>query len=168
MAYSGLTAFGYEMVLTNVPELVLALVSALVQLVFYAFVLGTLFHYLVRTDENTVAFKVLLKAVDEFALERKLPPALTVRITAHFRFQHSKQSSATANIFAQMPRTLQTEVASEQYSREMTSTWVFFGCTPQVRRARARASAGAGAGAGEGERVRSPAPITNHPSRITP
>jgi ankyrin repeat protein len=96
-----------------------------------AFVLGTLFHYLVRTDENTVAFKVLLKAVEEFGLERRLPATLMARITTHFRFQHSKQSSATARIFAQMPRTLQMEVASEQYAREMQATWVFFNCTPQ-------------------------------------
>ena len=96
------------MILTHIDEAVLALAISFLQIVFYAYVLGTLFHYLVRTDENTVAYKSLIKAVEEFALERKLPAPLVGRIITHFRFQHSKQSSATDRIFAQMPRTLQT------------------------------------------------------------
>lgn len=96
-----------QMVLTNVDEVVLAFALSLAQIVFYSYVLGTLFHYLVRTDENTVAFKGLIKAVEEFAVDRSLPAPLVSRIVAHFRFQHSKQSSATDRIFAQMPKTLQ-------------------------------------------------------------
>ncbi|KAG8459689.1 hypothetical protein KFE25_003141 [Diacronema lutheri] len=131
MSYAGLAGLGYEILFTRVGEMLLVMLVALAQIVFYAFVLGTLFNYLVRTDENTVAFKSLLKAVDEFALERKLPAPLVGRIVTHFRFQHSKQSSATDRIFAQMPRTLQTEVASAQYAREVGATWVFHGVTPQ-------------------------------------
>lgn len=84
-----------------------------------------------RTDENTVNYKALLKACDEFATERKLSPALAAKVSEHYRFQNSKRSSSTDRIFGQLPRTLQTEVSVEQYRREMDSTWAFFGSTPQ-------------------------------------
>jgi hypothetical protein len=58
---------------------------------YYAYILGTLFQSLVRTDENTVNFKALIKASDQFAMERKLPIALAGKIREYLRFQHSKQ-----------------------------------------------------------------------------
>ena len=132
MSYAGLCGLGYsDLTLTREIEIILATVVTLLHTIFYAYVLGTLFHYLVRTDENTVNFKALLKACDGFATERKLPPALAAKVSEHYRFQHSKQSSSTDRIFAQMPRTLQTEVATEQYRREIGATWAFFGCVPQ-------------------------------------
>jgi hypothetical protein len=132
MSWSGLSGLGYtNLVLTQATEIALAVVVALAHTIFYAFVLGTLFHYLVRTDENTVNYKALLKACDQFIVERRLPAALGARIIAHYSFQHSKQSSSTVRIFEQMPRTLQTEVASEQYRKELDNTWCFFGCSDQ-------------------------------------
>lgn len=68
MAWSGVASMGYGSIsLVKQQEIWFGCVIILVQIVFYAFVLGTLFHYLVRTDENTVKFKELLKAVDEYA-----------------------------------------------------------------------------------------------------
>ncbi|KAG8464917.1 hypothetical protein KFE25_012280 [Diacronema lutheri] len=80
MSYAGLCGLGYsDLTLTREIEIILATVVTLLHTIFYAYVLGTLFHYLVRTDENTVNFKALLKACDGFATERKLPPALAAK-----------------------------------------------------------------------------------------
>jgi CRP-like cAMP-binding protein len=94
-------------------------------------VLGTLFHYLVRVDENTVRFKELLKAVESYTRSNRLPPAVASRIRAHFEFQHRHSSSSTNSVFEQLPPSLRTQVASEQYLKEMQATWVFHACTPQ-------------------------------------
>ena len=132
MSFGGLSGLGYpDLHLTRESEILLATGTMLLHTVFYAFVLGTLFHYFARTDENEVHFKTLLKACEGFCEDRKLPPALAASVTAHYRFQQRKQSSSTDRIFAQMPRTLQMEVSIEQYRREMDGTWAFFGCVPQ-------------------------------------
>lgn len=110
--------------------MILSTVVSLMHTVFYAYVLGTLFHYLVRQDENTVNFRALVKACDEFASERKLPPAIAAKVDDHYRFQNAKSSSSTEKIFGHLTRALQTEVAVEQYQRELESTWAFFGATP--------------------------------------
>ena len=47
--------------------MLLVMLVALAQIVFYAFVLGTLFNYLVRTDENTGARSALAAARGAFA-----------------------------------------------------------------------------------------------------
>lgn len=106
MSWSGMTAMGYAMTLASMEDLIFAIVVCAVQVVFYAFVLGTLFHYLVRTDENTAHFKELLKALDQYSSKRSLPPRLAARIHAYFQFQHKKRASGADKIFAQVrPRT---------------------------------------------------------------
>lgn len=50
--------------------------------VFYAFVLGTLLHYLVRTDESTVHFNELMKAVDDYVTVGRRSPRGFVRACA--------------------------------------------------------------------------------------
>ena len=115
--------------LTRYSEVVLAIAVAIIQILFYAFVLGTLFHYLVRQDENSAQFKALMKAVDNFVQEHALPPPLADKIVEHYRFLHRKQSATTDRIFAQMPHRLQSEVQSVQYSGEMRATWMFASCS---------------------------------------
>jgi len=132
MAWAGLTSMGYgTLVITTQQEAVFAAFVAALQMVFYAFVLGTLFHYLVRTDVATVHFNELMKAVDEFVKKRRLPKDLSARIRAHFVFQKKKQASGTDKIVAQMPPSMRTEAAVEQYMRQMTASWVFWSCNPQ-------------------------------------
>ncbi|KAG8469193.1 hypothetical protein KFE25_007711 [Diacronema lutheri] len=132
MSWGGLTSMGYAtLVITTQQEIIFAAIVAMVQMVFYAFVLGTLLHYLVRTNESTVHFNELMKAVDEYVSARKLPPELCGKIRAHYAFQHRKQAAGTDRIFAQMPLSMRTEVAVAQHDRQMHATWVFWNCTPQ-------------------------------------
>ena len=132
MAWSGVASMGYgSITLVKQSEIWFGCLIILVQIVFYAFVLGTLFHYLVRTDENTVKFKELLKAVEEYAVRRRLPPTVARKMLAHFEFQHRKQSSGTEAIFLQLPLSLRLRVASARYHAQIEHAWVFLGCNAQ-------------------------------------
>ena len=93
--------------------------------------LGTLFHYLVRTDERTVRFNELIKAVEEYATRRRLPPAVGRKMIAHFEFQHRKQSSGTEAVFQQLPLSLRLRVAGARYHDRVSRAWVLYGSSPQ-------------------------------------
>lgn len=63
MALCGLSGIGYgKIVLSREVEKLLAIIISCIAILMSAYVLGTLFQHLMRTDENTVAFKALLKA----------------------------------------------------------------------------------------------------------
>mmetsp|Transcript_10944 Transcript_10944/g.32500 ORF Transcript_10944/g.32500 Transcript_10944/m.32500 type:complete len:2648 (+) Transcript_10944:3-7946(+) len=132
MSWSGMTALGYgKFQLLKRQELIFAIAISCAQIVFYAFVLGTLFHYLVRVDENTAQFKELLKALEGYCEKREFPVPLARKIRKHFEFQHQKQASGTQSIFAQMPMSLKVRVASARFFRQVQSTWIFAGCNMQ-------------------------------------
>jgi CRP-like cAMP-binding protein len=132
MSWSGVTSTGYgSITLVTQPEIWFGCLIILVQIVFYAFVLGTLFHYLVRTDENTVKFKEIIKAVEEYGVKRHLPPTVARKMHAHFEFQHRKHASSTEVVFQQLPLSLRLRVASAQYKRVVEVTWIFGRCNSQ-------------------------------------
>jgi hyperpolarization activated cyclic nucleotide-gated potassium channel 4 len=132
MSWAGLSGLGYlDIVLAKRQDIALAVVVTLTHIMSFATVFGTFFHFIVRADENTLNQKALLKAIDQFSADRRLPAELSARIVAHYSFQHSKQSSSTVQMFEQLPRSLRTEVASEQYRTELDNTSAFYGCSGQ-------------------------------------
>lgn len=75
MALSGLSGIGYsDITLTRRVEMLLSVAVSCAAILMSAFVLGTLFQYLMRTDENTVTFKALIKV-----RHRTAPRACAVR-----------------------------------------------------------------------------------------
>lgn len=132
-AWLGLTSNGYaDIKLAGSESILFCIAVMLVQVVFYAFVLGTLFHFLVRTDDSTAKFKDLLKAVGDICAKHELPKSVSDKVRAYYVFQHSKQASGTFSIFNQLPVTLKVKVASAQYFRHVAHAWVFRGCNVQL------------------------------------
>jgi len=130
LSWAGLATVGYGNLLVYThSEMILAAIVSAVAIAYYSFTLGTLFHYIARKDSSLLHYEELMRAVDMYAIERNLPLELTARLKAHFNFQHRKVSDA--GVSGQMPLSLRTEVAVEQYSRHVSAAWVFFGASPQ-------------------------------------
>ncbi|KAJ1619298.1 hypothetical protein T492DRAFT_848657 [Pavlovales sp. CCMP2436] len=114
MAWSGLTAMGYAMNLVTMDELLFAIIVAAMQIAFNAFVLGTLFHYLVRTDENTASFKELLKALEQGKPFHVPFTSILIRNLLIHQKQTLRQHDT---IFSQMPLTLKMPVTLKILSK---------------------------------------------------
>lgn len=64
-------------------------------------------------------------------MRRRLPPSVARKMSAHFDFQHRKQSSGTEAVFLQLPLSLRLRVASARYYRQIEHAWIFHGCNAQ-------------------------------------
>jgi ankyrin repeat protein len=86
---------------------------------------------LVRADENTVRFKALLKAVEEYATRRNLPPDASRKMLGYFEFQHKKRASGSEAVFQQMPLSLRLRIATARYYKLVERARIFYQCNPQ-------------------------------------
>ena len=86
--------------------------SFLLQVSFYAYILGTLFSYVVKKDEKAEAYRKSMTALDYFCKNHKLPAALTERCTKYVTFQlkNSKQDD-NADIVHNLPLSLLSKVS---------------------------------------------------------
>lgn len=126
MAFSGVTAMGYgSIVVVHEAELAYAIGVCFIQVVFYAYVLGTLFTHLIRVDENTVLHRERVLEVANYAKARGLPLELRRAMEAEFNFQHAKSISRISQVNALLPSSLRSEVASKQYHERVAQAWVF-------------------------------------------
>eukprot|EP00736_Rhodelphis_marinus_P008001 Rmarinus@m.3149 len=115
--FNGLTNLGYQGILpSNAGEVVYGVFVMFLQVIFYAYILGTIFHYLIRKDEDMERRARELKAIESYAIEHHLPENLYARLKTYFSFQHQKQSSSTVSVMKKVPQALQMKIASHLYS----------------------------------------------------
>ncbi|GMH40854.1 hypothetical protein BSKO_08758 [Bryopsis sp. KO-2023] len=120
MLYKGfncLTNLGYDSYIPQRPEeFILQILVINVQIVMAAYILGTLFHYLVKTDAMAEAFRLQLRALNSYCQHRNLPSNLRDRLRKYFEFQHEKVIGDDSKILKALPASLKMKVAEHDYS----------------------------------------------------
>eukprot|EP00854_Cymbomonas_tetramitiformis_P001693 gene1693-2348_t len=75
---STLSSTGYEQAVPKrMPEMAASILVLFIALVMEAYVIGTLFHYLVKKDPDVEAFQKRLQRLEDYAAIRQLPRELT-------------------------------------------------------------------------------------------
>ena len=74
--FNSLTNMGYEMTdPQRLEEIVLCILVVFLQIVLEAYILGTLFHYIVKKDQAVEAFRRRLVMLEDYGAKRDLPMA---------------------------------------------------------------------------------------------
>jgi hypothetical protein len=109
--FSALTNMGYE---DEVPmrydEMVMSLVAQNAKVVLDAYILGTLFHYLVKKDPEVEAAKALMSALDVYCHERSLPSSLHEKMRDYLRFQQQHSTAAADHVIKVQTKPVQQNV----------------------------------------------------------
>lgn len=79
-------------------EIVLALICQNVKIVMDAYVLGTLFHYLVKKDPEIEMKRQLMAAMNLYCQERRLPAQLQDKIESYFKFQQQHSTTVSDRV----------------------------------------------------------------------
>lgn len=94
-----LTNVGYEVAVPERwEELILSLFSQNIKVIIDAYILGTLFHYLVKKDPEVEAARDLMAGLNLYCKERSLPSELTRKMEAHLLFQQRKSSVISTSV----------------------------------------------------------------------
>ena len=92
--FSVLTNVGYE---ASVPEradeMVLSVFAQNIKVIIDAYILGTLFHYIVKRDPQLEALKELMDALKKYCVQRNLGSDLHHRMADYLRFQQKRSTS---------------------------------------------------------------------------
>lgn len=79
-------------------EIVLALLCQNIKIVMDAYVLGTLFHYLVKQDPEIEMNRQLMNSMTLYCQERCLPAQLRDKIEEYFKFQQQHSNAVTDQV----------------------------------------------------------------------
>jgi hypothetical protein len=94
-----LTNLGYE---EDVPqrysEIAVSLVAQNLKVIIDAYILGTLFHYLVKTDPEKEESKEVMKALQIYCTDRGLPGALHSKMRSYLQFQQTHSTAVADNV----------------------------------------------------------------------
>ena len=97
--FSMITNLAYE---EEVPlilnEVIIGLASQNLKVVIDAYILGTLFHYLVKKDPEEEASQELMRALKVYCDERDLPTSLHEKMQDYLRFQQQHSTSVTDHV----------------------------------------------------------------------
>eukprot|EP00899_Mesostigma_viride_P007210 jgi/Mesvir1/16490/Mv10045-RA.1 len=113
--FLAMASLGFGPIHATSYEMVFAIIVLFVQVVVYAYILGTIQHYLVRKDPAAEAQRKQLMALDAYCVSRKLPPELCRRMHEYFMFQFSKRKGDLNQITKALPAVLQVRVAAARY-----------------------------------------------------
>lgn len=129
--FYSMTAFGYTTIPNNDSECIYAILLCIAQLVYSAYILGTLFHYVVKNDNRVETFRKRMKAVETYAESRKLPTELASRMKRYFSFAMNKADSSHDRILSRMPSSLVMKIARWQHLKLVQGSHVFDGVPEQ-------------------------------------
>ena len=97
--FSVLTTLGYEVTVPErESEVVLSFVTQNIKIIIEAYILGTLFHYLVKKDPELEAARDLMGGLQQYCLDRALPGDLTSKMEAYLIFQQKKSSAVSTSV----------------------------------------------------------------------
>lgn len=90
---------GYEVVVPlRIEELILSVMTQNVKVIIDAYILGTLFSYLVKRDPELMAARDLIRGLSLYCQERSLPGDLIKKLEAHIMFQQKKSSAISSSV----------------------------------------------------------------------
>eukprot|EP00892_Ulva_mutabilis_P004198 jgi/Ulvmu1/214/UM001_0218.1 len=113
--FSVLTNLGYEVAVPQRhAEMILSIVAQNVKVVVDAYILGTLFHYLVKKDPELEAARDLMASLHRYCSERGLSSDLKAKLEAYLLFQQKNSSAISKSVLHSLPRSLQARVAQVQ------------------------------------------------------
>ena len=69
-----------------------------VKVVIDAYILGTLFHYIVKKDPEVEAAKELMHGLRVYCNERQLPSELAAKMEAYIAFQQNHSSAVATHV----------------------------------------------------------------------
>eukprot|EP00960_Hanusia_phi_P071257 767509-Hanusia_phi.AAC.5 len=116
--FDGLSSIGYiPIVPNNSLEMVLSVMVMYNSILISAYILGSLFHYLLvsQKDPLTEAHKKRMTDVIAFAEARRLVPAVRKKLIQHFEFQYKKSVQRKASASLKLPRSLEVKVANSRF-----------------------------------------------------
>jgi hypothetical protein len=97
--FSVLTNLGYE---TAVPEraeeMIVSIIAQNVKVIIDAYILGTLFHYLVKKDPEVETARELMWGLQSYCQDRKLPSHLVQRMESYLVFQQKHSSTVSTYV----------------------------------------------------------------------
>jgi hypothetical protein len=97
--FSVLTNLGYfDIVPLTASEMLLGIMTQNIKVVVDAYILGTLFHYLVKKDPEMEATKELMMDLEQYCLHRHLPHELVTKMKEHVLYQQKKSSAVAMNV----------------------------------------------------------------------
>eukprot|EP00960_Hanusia_phi_P042589 755587-Hanusia_phi.AAC.10 len=136
--FDGLSSIGYiAIVPNNALEMILAVMVMYNSIFISAYILGSLFHYLLvsQKDPLTEAHKKRMADVVAFAEARRLAPAVRKKLIQHFEFQYKKSVQRKSSAALKLPRSLEVKVANSRFRPTVEKCCkpggIFFRCNSQ-------------------------------------
>ncbi len=139
----GLVSIGYfPIVPTNTLEMILAVSVQYLAIWVSAYILGSLFHYLLVSQKDALK-EAHTKKMDDlmtFMEERHVPMVTRKRLVEYFEFQYKKAVQRKSSAALKLPRSLEVKVANARFSPTLLKCCnrglgkergPFFGCSPQ-------------------------------------
>lgn len=112
--FSVLTSVGYEAAVPQRDEeMVLSIVAQNVKVVIDAYILGTLFHYLVKKDPELEATRDVLAGLHQYCSDRSLTRELTSKMEDYLLFQQKNSSSISTHVLRVRVTCLMLTVGSD-------------------------------------------------------
>ncbi len=114
----GIVAGGYfPIVPTNNEEILVAIAVIFLSIYIAAYVLGTLFHYLLMAQKDPLkeAHNQKMQNLIAFMEERRLPLVTRKRLNEYFEFQYKKAVQKRSSAALKLPRSLEVKVANARF-----------------------------------------------------
>ena len=127
----GVSNLGYHLTLPqSVQESLVWIVVMSFHACLSAFILGTMFHYLMRKDPAQEALFMLVQEVDIFAGNWSLPARLRTKLLDFIKFQHHKGWSTSTFT---LPRSMEIQVVNALFrptiEKSFSSTGILHNCS---------------------------------------
>ena len=112
-----LLLFLTDLIPANLFDILWAEILSCLQVVFYGYILGTLFSYVVQSDDEIMSYRKSMLALKLYCKNRKLPLDLSMQLTEFFDFQISRNAgeSDVRLVNSMLPDAILTEIASSRY-----------------------------------------------------
>ena len=127
--FQAMTNLGYPAVVPgNAAEIATAIMVSVVQVCFYAYILGTLFHYVVHKDEERERQRQRHQNLEAYGHARNLPASLCTRLRRHFANMEEKaEMREHTHVEQELPSTLIAKIANFQHNALISSAAIFSG-----------------------------------------
>ena len=131
---STLSSYGIvgDMLPANNVEILYCMVMMVLNITFYGFIIGEVSTIVMMQDEEVVAARTQLGAVESFVRGSCLEDDLREEIKMHFKATRIHSSTNQTAIFRRMSRCLQVEVSSYTTRGYLDGVPLFQGCSSQL------------------------------------
>ena len=116
----------------NAAELSVDIIVCGIQMCFYAYILGTLFHYVVHKDEERERTRQRHQNLEAYGRARSLPAALCAKLRKHFQNLGEKtELQEHSHIEQELPGVLVAKIANFQHRMLINGSPLFHGAPEQ-------------------------------------